>query len=33
MFAKLGLGATPDLNRRVTAVLLLLSERGSARGG
>jgi DNA-binding NarL/FixJ family response regulator len=28
MFAKLGLAATPDVNRRVTAVLLLLSERG-----
>jgi DNA-binding NarL/FixJ family response regulator len=33
MFAKLGLSATPDLNRRVAAVLLLLSERGSAKGG
>jgi DNA-binding NarL/FixJ family response regulator len=32
MFAKLGLGATPDLNRRVAAVLLLLSERGTAKG-
>jgi DNA-binding NarL/FixJ family response regulator len=30
MFAKLGLAATPDVNRRVTAVLLLLSERGVA---
>ena len=29
MFAKLGLAATPDVNRRVAAVLLLLSERGS----
>lgn len=28
MFAKLGLAATPDVNRRVAAVLLLLSERG-----
>jgi DNA-binding NarL/FixJ family response regulator len=28
MFAKLGLTATPDVNRRVAAVLLLLSERG-----
>jgi DNA-binding NarL/FixJ family response regulator len=33
MFAKLGLSATPDVNRRVAAVLLLLSERGSAKGG
>jgi DNA-binding NarL/FixJ family response regulator len=32
MFAKLGLAATPDVNRRVTAVLLLLSERGIAKG-
>jgi DNA-binding NarL/FixJ family response regulator len=32
MFAKLGLAATPDLNRRVAAVLLLLSERGMPRG-
>jgi DNA-binding NarL/FixJ family response regulator len=32
MFAKLGLTATPDVNRRVAAVLLLLSERGIARG-
>ncbi|HZC74018.1 MAG TPA: response regulator transcription factor [Jatrophihabitans sp.] len=32
MFAKLGLAATPDVNRRVTAVLLLLSERGAAKG-
>jgi DNA-binding NarL/FixJ family response regulator len=32
MFAKLGLTATPDVNRRVVAVLLLLSERGAARG-
>lgn len=29
LFAKLGLGATPDLNRRVTAVLMLLSERNA----
>jgi DNA-binding NarL/FixJ family response regulator len=33
MFAKLGLAATPDVNRRVAAVLLLLSERGGAKGG
>jgi DNA-binding NarL/FixJ family response regulator len=33
MFAKLGLTATPDVNRRVAAVLLLLSERGIGRGG
>jgi DNA-binding NarL/FixJ family response regulator len=32
MFAKLGLAATPDLNRRVAAVLLLLSERGVPKG-
>jgi DNA-binding NarL/FixJ family response regulator len=32
MFAKLGLAATPDVNRRVAAVLLLLSERGIAGG-
>ncbi|MDT4892518.1 MAG: hypothetical protein QOE97_1553 [Pseudonocardiales bacterium] len=32
LFAKLGLGPTPDLNRRVAAVLLHLSERGP-RGG
>jgi DNA-binding NarL/FixJ family response regulator len=32
MFAKLGLAATPDVNRRVAAVLLLLSERGIAKG-
>lgn len=32
MFAKLSLAATPDVNRRVAAVLLLLSERGAARG-
>jgi DNA-binding NarL/FixJ family response regulator len=28
LFAKLGLGVTPDLNRRVAAVLMHLSERG-----
>ena len=28
LFAKLGLAATPDVNRRVTAVLMHLSERG-----
>jgi DNA-binding NarL/FixJ family response regulator len=33
MFAKLGLSAMPDVNRRVAAVLLLLSERGTAKGG
>jgi DNA-binding NarL/FixJ family response regulator len=32
MFAKLGLSATPDVNRRVSAVLLLLSERGLTKG-
>jgi DNA-binding NarL/FixJ family response regulator len=32
MFAKLGLTATPDVNRRVAAVLLLLSERGFGKG-
>lgn len=32
LFAKLGLGATPDLNRRVAAVLLLLSERNAGKG-
>jgi DNA-binding NarL/FixJ family response regulator len=32
MFAKLGLAATPDVNRRVAAVLLLLSERGLSKG-
>ena len=30
LFAKLGLAATPDVNRRVTAVLMHLSERGAA---
>lgn len=33
LFAKLGLGVAPDVNRRVAAVLLLLSERGAGRGG
>jgi len=33
LFAKLGLGVTPDVNRRVTAVLLLLSERNATKGG
>lgn len=33
LFAKLGLGVAPDLNRRVAAVLLLLSERNAGRGG
>lgn len=32
LFAKLGLAAAPDVNRRVTAVLLLLSDRGVRRG-
>lgn len=32
LFAKLGLGATPDVNRRVTAVLMLLSERKARKG-
>jgi DNA-binding NarL/FixJ family response regulator len=32
LFAKLGLTATPDVNRRVTAVLMLLSEKGSTAG-
>jgi DNA-binding NarL/FixJ family response regulator len=32
LFAKLGLAATPDVNRRVTAVLMHLSERG-VKGG
>jgi DNA-binding NarL/FixJ family response regulator len=33
LFAKLGLGVTPDVNRRVSAVLLHLSERGTGDGG
>jgi DNA-binding NarL/FixJ family response regulator len=33
LFAKLGLGVTPDVNRRVVAVLLHLSDRGAAKGG
>jgi DNA-binding NarL/FixJ family response regulator len=33
LFAKLGLGVTPDVNRRVAAVLLHLSERGAPKGG
>jgi DNA-binding NarL/FixJ family response regulator len=33
LFAKLGLSVTPDVNRRVAAVLLLLSERGGGKGG
>jgi DNA-binding NarL/FixJ family response regulator len=33
LFAKLGLAATPDVNRRVTAVLLHLSNRDAAQGG
>jgi DNA-binding NarL/FixJ family response regulator len=33
VFAKLGLGVTPDLNRRVAAVLLHLSERQATKGG
>jgi len=32
LFAKLGLAVTPDVNRRVAAVLLHLSERGSSSG-
>jgi DNA-binding NarL/FixJ family response regulator len=32
LFAKLGLAATPDVNRRVAAVLLHLSERSAAKG-
>ena len=32
LFAKLGLGSTPDINRRVKAVLMHLSERGSSAG-
>jgi DNA-binding NarL/FixJ family response regulator len=33
LFAKLNLGVTPDLNRRVAAVLLHLSERQATKGG
>ena len=33
LFAKLGLGPEPDVNRRVTAVLMHLSERDAASGG
>lgn len=33
LFAKLGLGVTPDINRRVAAVLLHLSQRGAGKGG
>jgi DNA-binding NarL/FixJ family response regulator len=33
LFAKLGLAVTPDVNRRVVAVLLHLSERGANQGG
>lgn len=33
LFAKLGLAVTPDVNRRVTAVLLHLSDRGVIKGG
>lgn len=33
MFPKLGLAQTPDVNRRVAAVLLLLSERGLPKEG
>jgi DNA-binding NarL/FixJ family response regulator len=32
LFAKLGLAVAPDVNRRVTAVLLLLSERDARKG-
>jgi DNA-binding NarL/FixJ family response regulator len=32
LFAKLGLGPEPDINRRVKAVLLLLSERAAGAG-
>lgn len=33
LFTKLGLAVTPDVNRRVTAVLLHLSDRGVIKGG
>jgi DNA-binding NarL/FixJ family response regulator len=33
LFAKLGLGVTPDVNRRVAAVLLHLSQRSAGKGG
>jgi DNA-binding NarL/FixJ family response regulator len=33
LFAKLGLGPEPDINRRVKAVLLHLSARGTGAGG
>lgn len=33
LFAKLGLAVTPDVNRRVAAVLLHLSDRGVIKGG
>lgn len=33
LFAKLGLGVTPDVNRRVAAVLLHLSESNFTKGG
>jgi DNA-binding NarL/FixJ family response regulator len=33
LFAKLGLGVTPDVNRRVAAVLLHLSDRSAGKGG
>jgi DNA-binding NarL/FixJ family response regulator len=33
LFAKLGLSVMPDVNRRVAAVLLHLSERGAGKGG
>jgi DNA-binding NarL/FixJ family response regulator len=32
LFTKLGLLATPDVNRRVTAVLMLLSDRSAGHG-
>ncbi|MDT4937089.1 MAG: hypothetical protein QOG80_760 [Pseudonocardiales bacterium] len=33
LFAKLGLAVTPDVNRRVAAVLMHLSDRGMTAGG